>query len=490
VALVAYAMAKRPAEDQPVTEEDIGAITQALLPRKRAARQRGPPTLPPPLYRASVNQVADSGAIANGGSAASELDNNIMQRIKKCLARAHHPGTPEAEAKAALFLASRLMGQYNVSQAEVLAHETSEARQQYAGQSIVAVQRTDEDTSKPVLHQGYVDILISAMNTFFDCACYTTKRSCAIDVTFYGIAQNTAAAAYSFEMVYNQINDWARAYKGGNPRNSYFLGASESLQTMARKEKKAEEARARRAEVEALVAKVREEQRERQAQLDRLAPLGDSAPLMHAKVENNVHVDIKRESDSSHSPLVSQDDSSDASDTDSMGYTGFDNGSDDSSSSSSETGSEDIVEPDFNFDNEDRIDPSKNLEDELQRLIKPDPEELKAPALWSVPLAGSETQLLAERMPAGNQPLKTEQPTTKTPEPEADEGPKWASHTQLVAFRDTAADIAEEYLKGTGLKLRQGVARGRNVRDAHAYGRGREDGKKIDVRRRRIAEES
>jgi len=47
----------------------------------------------------------------------------LWETIVKCMGTTNHPNTLEAEAKAAIHLASRLMGRYNVSQAEVLAHE-------------------------------------------------------------------------------------------------------------------------------------------------------------------------------------------------------------------------------------------------------------------------------------------------------------------------------------------------------------------------------
>lgn len=68
------------------------------------------------------------------------------------------------------------MGQYNVSQAEILAHEPPAARMQYAGQSVVSVQRVDENPLKPVRQQSYVEILCNAMESFFDCKAYSTVQ--------------------------------------------------------------------------------------------------------------------------------------------------------------------------------------------------------------------------------------------------------------------------------------------------------------------------
>lgn len=76
-------------------------------------------------------------------SSVHDIDDGIIQRIKKCLDRAKHPNTAEAEAKAAFHLASRLMGQHNVSQADVLAHESPDLRRQYASLSTVPIHHVD-----------------------------------------------------------------------------------------------------------------------------------------------------------------------------------------------------------------------------------------------------------------------------------------------------------------------------------------------------------
>jgi Protein of unknown function (DUF2786) len=98
----------------------------------------------------------------------ADIDDAIIQRITKFLQRANHPTAPEAEAKVALHLASRLMGQYNVSQAEIHAHEPPAAQMQYAGQSVVTVQHLDENPLKPVRQQRYVESLCNAMESFYE----------------------------------------------------------------------------------------------------------------------------------------------------------------------------------------------------------------------------------------------------------------------------------------------------------------------------------
>lgn len=239
-------------------------LTQGEPPlRKRTARQRALPKLPLPLYKASVKKMVETGT-NKPHSSTSDVDSAILARIKKCLDRANHPGTPELEAKTALCMASRLMGQYNVSQAEVLAHESDSTQKQYGGQSDVQLLRADGDKSKPVNMQNYVNTLYWAMTTFFDCKYYSTRHRSSLVLPFYGISENTVAAALAFEMVYNLICEWARPYKGTGPKNSYSLGVSNEMCRMATQKKKDELAEANNAGEEATAAKVRQEEAERQ----------------------------------------------------------------------------------------------------------------------------------------------------------------------------------------------------------------------------------
>lgn len=91
-------------------------------PTKSPARpQRSPKKLKEPapaLYRATVKSTA-----INKSEAIKKIDPSTSERIKKCLQKAHHHGTGRSEMDAAMLLAKKLMTQYNISQAEVLAHE-------------------------------------------------------------------------------------------------------------------------------------------------------------------------------------------------------------------------------------------------------------------------------------------------------------------------------------------------------------------------------
>jgi hypothetical protein len=61
----------------------------------------------------------------------------------------------------------------------------------------------------------------------------------------------------------------------------------------------------------------------------------------------------------------------------------------------------------------------------------------------------------------------------------------WASHTQLIDFRATAAKIADEYLRDKGVKVCHRSAEPSAKRRRIAYNQGTKDGETIDVRRNR-----
>ncbi|KAG4417670.1 MAG: hypothetical protein CL912_29975 [Deltaproteobacteria bacterium] len=459
-------------------------------PFKRTARPRAPPKRPPPLYTASVKELAETGTI-RASSSTADIDNAIIQRIKKCLERANHPNTPEAEAKAALHLASRLMGQYNVSQAEVLAHEPPSAQRQYAGQSVVSIQRVDGDKSKTVNHQSYVDTLCHAMKRFFDCKYYSTTNYSSLELTFYGIAENTVAAAMSFETAYNLIAEWARPYKGVGSKNSYSLGVSDELNRMAVKEKAAEEVQAEKAEGDAIAAKRKQEEAERQAQLGRLAPFPE-APNKLFSLEPAASTGA--ESDINGGRALSHDDACNLiwSDSERIEDDGVDGGPGPPDERVDES-SEDYVEPDFKVEDEYNVNSFGDLDEEISKLIKPEPlsSEPSFGLYLSPPTPTTQSNIpspLPKREPTPARPAETEQKSNKPPELEPGLESQWASQMQLVTFRATATKIADEYLEDRGVTLHNRSARSTVIRDRNAYSQGVKDSKKIDVYRKRINE--
>lgn len=62
----------------------------------------------------------------------------------------------------------------------------------------------------------------------------------------------------------------------------------------------------------------------------------------------------------------------------------------------------------------------------------------------------------------------------------------WASEMQLVKFRETAEQVADEYLKAANIKFGSSRAHRTTVKDYAAYSQGKEDSKKVDVRQKLV----
>jgi hypothetical protein len=195
------------------------------------------------MQKAAVVETADQDQ-APGTSA---VDKKILERIQKCLDRAHHANSSELEAKAALFVSQKFMSQHNVTQADLLASDGNNSKASFGGHSKVRITKTD-GSDKMVTMEAFAGKLANAMCTFFDCKCYSTYCGDCVEWSFFGIASNTVAAAMSFEMAHNRILNWACVYKGGKPTFSYRIGVADGLAAMAIREKQRELDQARRKE--------------------------------------------------------------------------------------------------------------------------------------------------------------------------------------------------------------------------------------------------
>lgn len=439
---------------------------------------------------AKVRALADKHN-AHRSSPVAGIEDEVIARIKKCLDRASHPGTPAAEAKAALHIVSRLLSQHNVTQAEVLAHVPVSQRIRYAGQSSVTIERADGEQHRVVRLQAYQSGVANAMGIFFDCKSYSTSGGLHYNPewTFYGLAENTVAAALAFEMVINQAERWCTRYKGGY-KTSYLLGLSHELTVMAENDAAAEAECARLAQEATVAARQQSEEAERRAQIDRLAPvLDDNPPGRSASTASTT--DGYRYADN-------QDDYRDSDDI----------GSD---------YDDDIVEPDIKVEQDQYydMDLTLDLEEEIRLLVKREPSPVDGnprcpysepgPSIKSEPIpeAGTSFQQLPEResphMMLSSDvdgrgdtapiPVSTPLPVVFDYKLES-EAPgkefKWGSNMQLVQFRETARNIADSYLNEQGVKLTTRAASTARVRDWEAYRAGETDAKTIDVKRRRI----
>ncbi|KAF2455467.1 hypothetical protein BDY21DRAFT_380557 [Lineolata rhizophorae] len=399
------------------------------------------------------------------------------------------------------------MGQYNITQAEVLAHETPSEHRNHGGQSTVAIQRVDGDQSKRVKHQNFVDMLCAAMRCFFDCKSYSTAYLSQLRLTFYGIAENTVAAAMAFEMAYNLIVEWARPHKGVGSKNSYCLGVSNGLATIATKEKADEEAKVQKAEADKIAAQEKEEEAQRLAQIDRLYDLTEISPSTRPTVEpgtspdrhkDDIKPNLKMEGRDSSSGESDDDSSSEGSETelkiekgecdDSSGDSENEASDDETDEGTSDEEGEDSWEPDFKVEeHEGDIDPYENFDEELRRMVKPEP-ELSEPTLGFDSPQPPPSVSPFDTFPQPVSPLDSTlarsqtEPTPNNPtEPERREvESRWASHMQLVIFRETANRIADQFLEDRGVKLNKSKSKVNVIRDSNAYLQGKEDSKKID----------
>ena len=150
-----------------------------------------------------------------------------------------------------------------IATADLLVKESQEHQAQHAGSSEVLITSTKED-SHQVVHQGFVSSLAHSMMVFFNCKSYSTRQAVGIMWTFYGIAENTAAAAQAFEIIHNKILDWACAYSGASASFSYCKGVADGLYSLAHRQKKQETEKVRKQEEEILAARNHAEKAQRQ----------------------------------------------------------------------------------------------------------------------------------------------------------------------------------------------------------------------------------
>ena len=161
----------------------------------------------------------------------------VVERVKKCLARARHATANENEARAAMMMASKIMQQHNISQAQIMEDEDDAQRLKRGGMSTVNI--GPRTPSSKIRFETWVLDLARAMCTFFECKAFSTKKPFFIQWTFYGVAEHTASAAMAFEMTHNLIQGWAYPIHGVGPRNSYCLGLAQGLRYTAEEELKA-----------------------------------------------------------------------------------------------------------------------------------------------------------------------------------------------------------------------------------------------------------
>ncbi|KAB2576778.1 hypothetical protein DBV05_g4555 [Lasiodiplodia theobromae] len=403
----------------------------------RSRRTSKPKTLRPATYHAFIKELY-------------KAPDEKMMRIIKCLERCKHPNTTKAEGSAAMRLAQRLMADHNVAEAEVLSHMPVEEQARRASRSVVSVRRV-VDIGKEIRLGAFVWPLSNAMGIFFDCKSYSGHRTDAREFTFYGIAENTAFAAEAFKNIHNLIAEWARSEKGSH-RRDYCIGVAEELEYEATKAKTEELHLAERAEAEKLAEREEEERIQRQRELDRLRPLGSEseeepeASTAHGTTASSGPDIVDLMEDTSDSDPESS--ASSRRSRDSNGLLDTDNDVDmESGSSETSSDTDSKSEGGSDVDYTDVVETGET-EDDVLNLPSPMPPP-------PVPSLGRATSAREE-----------------TP---------WESSGQLIAFRQRATLVAEEYLKRNGITLTTARPPA-PVRNWAAWRKGKEDSKKINVR--------
>ncbi|PPQ75365.1 hypothetical protein CVT26_015502 [Gymnopilus dilepis] len=529
-----------------------------------------------------------------------------LDKIRKMMQLANDSGSTEAEAKVAMRRATRMMKELNITQADLIAHETDAERSARAGHSTVTIFST---LGKMVRCQQWHERACDAIFEAFDVQFFSENHDEGVDWVFYGLAENTVAAALSFEMLHNQIETWAvtrkKELKGRSARSSYCNGVAERVledmeaenrkalkqaeeddEKQIQKEKEEEAAAHARLAMPDLSHKVSEttveepkptskaeeenrktartaeqedgkrdqkEKGEEAATLARLAMPGlaptDSEPAVAKSVspsKNKARVEdvpdqddrIVRERTSvqrhtpktpvRHSDPCLSSKSNDSRESEKAieltgseptekdtsrnisieppygaGFSGEANDDDD------DDGFSNFIQADFDRRTESALDSEflARLELKAEQLdIKVKAEQLekniKAEYLDSKVGIKSEDQadvkptIKVEEVEDGYH-FKAEEDNNISMKLESDVKqeqddstiPHWTSAIQLRTFRDNAKTIAENYLKDTGIKLYK-VRQFKGVKyNWDAYGKGWEDGRKVDLKRRKIEQE-
>ncbi|KAJ5533369.1 hypothetical protein N7494_009921 [Penicillium frequentans] len=382
-----------------------------------------------PLQKATVVKTADCGQAQRS----SRVDNKILERIQKCLSRAHHPNSSELEAKAALFISQKLMSQHNVTQADLMAADGNSDKASLGGRSKVRITKTDRST-KRVMMEAFTSKLAQAMCTSFDCKCYSTHGGDFVEWSFFGIASNTVAAAMAFEMAHNRILDWACSYQGGTPTFSYRIGVADGLAAMAYREKQRELDQARRKELDFLASQEREVTTTIQRETQRLQlPSGQFATAVDDQCPDRGIRNNARDFD----PCIGEDDSED-----------FE------------------LKADFDTHDMERTDLCGDVNESIDMFVKREPGEPRRA-----------TDVLAFQ-PVSAADVKAEPVVSSSPA-----ASPWVSGAQLVQFRATAEQVADDYLTEHKIKLFECKKRHSVIRDLDTYRQGQKDSSKIEISR-------
>lgn len=406
-------------------------------------KKKSAPKMTQLRQKAEVFSLAADPNMAEQNSASKPaVEERILERIRKCLTKANHPGTPETEAKTAFRMGLLLMGQHNITQAQVFEKDKENDKVRLGGESVVKIISANNNDRK-VLNLAFASPLATAMRIFFDCKCYSINQQASIGWTFYGIATNTAAAAMSFEMAFNLILHWASSKKGISTRHSYCLGVANGLITIAEIEKAEERKKSKESEMSEKSAAEESAQAQRAREIDRL---NFQVRTPKCSFRANLIQNQDPEEDVKHDVSDSILDFSDDEDNDAL---------------------EDINPEILKLEDEDINPEIFKLEDEDEKPFVAGTDFEDGPDKPDF-LGDFENELKKNYARETTPPIKT-----------------WESEMQLTLFRAKAGEIADEYLQKKNVKLHKSKP-STAAKDYAAYQQGKKDSRKVDVRRKRL----
>ncbi|KAL9048083.1 MAG: hypothetical protein Q9162_007864 [Coniocarpon cinnabarinum] len=427
--------------------------------RQQSKRSR---RLSMPAYEANVISMASDRSRKHNSTLG--LPGSVKNRIKSMLARGDETrNTSQQEAETAMRMATRLMNHFNVKQADILqeAADTGSA-QEMGGFSEVKITRSKHTQTKRVVSEIWVSILVQAVRTSFDCKAMSTRNTngTAMRWTFYGIAENTEAAATAFQMVFTVILHWAYFRRGS--KNSYYLGVAGGLRKIANDEKHKE---ARTAAVNELQQRASQAVKGGDRSTTMMPPIHHKTQALLANGTDRHSCNSNADTHHTGQPLSEK-----AFETDPKPFEDDlfdllieipDDDTTDSSASEEQTEStfkvkEEILEVKPTFDEDDEMD--LDLSDQA--------------------VNGEEASIKQSQ-------FQSSETLANKQEEDLLDAPGWQNSMQLQLFRRNANAVADDVAKSFG-RIRSRRKANYKIRDYTAYQDGLEDSKKVDMRRNKV----
>ncbi len=152
---------------------------------------------------------------------ARRLDARQLERLRKMLDLAYHPGTPQDEAMHAMRRADVEMAKMGVTAADVTKPTTGN----------FAVHITPTSSSR-VKAQAWFRQLACAVTTFYSVKYYVMRHGTHVAVHMFGLREPAQLATDSYEALFNRMHDLLAQrpdIKGVQARNSYRMGVASGL---------------------------------------------------------------------------------------------------------------------------------------------------------------------------------------------------------------------------------------------------------------------